>query len=97
MREYHAKQTGADQGEIGNGEKKLSGSPRDHLCTSTGSGETAAAPSAREEINTVDPVPLYLVPHALAVEIRRLGGAIAEVRIRRTGQHRYAIAVVVRG
>jgi len=43
------------------------------------------------------PVPLYLVPVAIAGEIRRLGGVISEVHVRRTGRHCYAIAVVTRG
>jgi len=62
------------------------GSPRDRPCANTGSGE-----------NDMGPVPLYLVPVAIAGEIRRLGGVISEVHVRRTGRHCYAIAVVTRG
>jgi len=45
----------------------------------------------------MEPVPLYLVPAALAAEIRRLGGVISEVHVRRTGRHCYAITVLTRG
>jgi hypothetical protein len=48
------------------------------------------------ETNTAEPVPLYLVPVAIAGEIRRFGGVISEISVRRTGRHCYAIAVVRR-
>jgi hypothetical protein len=47
--------------------------------------------------DAVEPVPLYLVPIAIAGEIRRYRGSISEVHVRRTGRHCYAIAVVRRG
>ena len=42
---------------------------------------------------TVYPVPLYLVPHVLAAEMRRTEGEIAEITITRSGWHSYRIAV----
>lgn len=72
------------------------GSPHEPTCTTTGSGKTARGASAYREIKPSDPVPLYLVPIAIAGEIRRLGGVISEVHVRRTGRHCYAIAVVTR-
>jgi len=38
-------------------------------------------------------VPLYLVPQAVAAEIRRHGWAVREIHIRRTRNHQYTIDV----
>ncbi|QSZ67873.1 hypothetical protein RJ40_10390 [Methanofollis aquaemaris] len=44
---------------------------------------------------SVYPVPLYLVPHVLAAEMRQTEGEIAEITIRRGGWHSYLITVRV--
>jgi len=41
----------------------------------------------------VSPVPLFLVPRAVADEIRRHGRAVREINVRRTRNHQYAISV----
>lgn len=41
--------------------------------------------------HTTDPVPVYLIPPAVAEEIRKYGDAIAEVQIRRTRGHDYIL------
>ncbi|MCM2465938.1 hypothetical protein [Methanoculleus oceani] len=51
----------------------------------------AAAPSP-EEIS-VPPVPLFLVPQAVAAEIRRHGRAVRVINVRRTRNHQYAVTV----
>ncbi|MDK2975502.1 MAG: hypothetical protein PWP08_1873 [Methanofollis sp.] len=94
MNEDHAGPPGSDRVGI---EKEQNGSPRIESCANTGSGRTAGKSSACGEIKPTDPVPLYLVPAAIAGEIRRLGGVISEVHVRRTGRHCYAIAVSTRG
>ncbi len=43
--------------------------------------------------HSTSPVPLYLLPQALAEEIKKYGDAIAEVRIRRTTGHNYVLKV----
>lgn len=89
MRENHADPPATGPGEV---EKERGGSPRIESCANTSSGRTAAM----RETNTAGPVPLYLVPVAIAGEIRRFGGVISEISVRRTGRHCYAIAVVRR-
>jgi len=89
MRENHADPPATGPGEV---EKERGGSPRIESCANTCSGRTAAM----RETNTAGPVPLYLVPVAIAGEIRRFGGVISEISVRRTGRHCYAIAVVRR-
>lgn len=44
----------------------------------------------------IDPVPLYLIPQIISGEIRRHGGTISEMNIRRTGGHIYAITIRTR-
>lgn len=72
------------------------GSLHDSTRANTGSRKTATSQSTSEEINTTEPVPFYLVPQAVAKEMRRHGGAVSEVHVRRGGRHLYAITVVVR-
>ena len=38
-----------------------------------------------------DGVPLFLVPQAVAEEIRRYGYAVREIHVRRTRNHQYVI------
>lgn len=38
-----------------------------------------------------DGVPLFLVPRAVAEEIRRYGYAVREIHVRRTRNHQYVI------
>jgi hypothetical protein len=38
-----------------------------------------------------EPVPIYLIPPAIAEEIRKYGDSIAEFRIRRTRGHSFVI------
>ncbi|TAJ45556.1 hypothetical protein CUJ86_02185 [Methanofollis fontis] len=82
MKENHA----GPPGEGGGNER--CGSPHEPLCATTGSGT-----AARDETSTAGPVPLYLLPIALSTEIRRFGGTIREVLIRRGGRHMYAITI----
>ncbi|NVO66941.1 hypothetical protein [Methanofollis tationis] len=89
MRENHAEPPATERGWV---EKERGGSPRTESCANTCSGRTAG----RRAMNTAEPVPLYLVPIAIAGEIRRFGGVISEIYVRRTGRHCYAIAVVTR-
>ncbi|WP_342771068.1 hypothetical protein [Methanoculleus sp. UBA416] len=39
------------------------------------------------------PVPLFLVPQAVAAEIRRHGRAVREICVRRTRNHQYIVSV----
>jgi len=55
-------------------------------------GQAATGTSSPEGIN-VSPVPLFLVPRAVADEIRRHGRAVREINVRRTRNHQYAISV----
>jgi hypothetical protein len=41
----------------------------------------------------VTPVPLFLVPQAVAAEIRRHGRAVREINVRRTKNHQYTVSV----
>ena len=43
--------------------------------------------------HSTSPVPLYLLPQALAEEIKKYGDAITEIRIRRTTGHNYFLKV----
>ncbi len=43
--------------------------------------------------DTPDAVPLFLVPRAVADEIRRHGRAVREITVRRTRNHQYSINV----
>ena len=43
--------------------------------------------------HSTSPVPLYLIPQALAEEIRKFGDTMVEVRIRRTTGHNYVIRI----
>jgi len=54
--------------------------------------QAATDTSSSEEIST-SPVPLYLVPQAVAAEIRRHGRAVREIHIRRTRHHQYTVEV----
>ena len=72
-------------------EPKNSGGSPDPECDRTvGQAATGILPS--EGIN-VSPVPLFLVPRAVAGVIRRHGRAVREIHIRRTRSHQYTIDV----
>lgn len=75
----------------GGTEPKTSGGSPDQKCDRT-VGQAATGISSPEEIN-VSPVPLFLVPQAVASEIRRHGRAVREINVRRTRNHQYAISV----
>ena len=66
------------------------GSPNPKCDRTVGQAATGTLPS--EEIN-VSPVPLFLVPQAVAGVIRRHGWAVREIHIRRTRSHQYTIDV----
>ncbi|MCM2466666.1 hypothetical protein [Methanoculleus oceani] len=72
-------------------EQKTSGGSPDQKCDRT-VGQAATGTSSPEEIS-VPPVPLFLVPRAVADEIRRHGRAVREINVRRTRNHQYAISV----
>lgn len=79
----------------GMGVRRKDGSLHDSPCANTGSRKTATSPSTREEINATGLVPLYLVPQAVAAVLRRHGGAVSEMHVKRGGRHLYRITVVV--
>ncbi|MCK8517393.1 hypothetical protein [Methanoculleus sp. 7T] len=54
--------------------------------------QAATGTSSSEEIS-VSPVPLFLVPRAVADEIRRHGRAVREIHVRRTRNHQYTVSV----
>jgi len=72
-------------------EPKTSGGSPDLKCDRT-VGQAATGTSSPEGIN-VSPVPLFLVPRAVADEIRRHGRAVREINVRRTRNHQYVISV----
>ena len=72
-------------------ESKTSGGSPDLKCDRT-VGQAATGTSSPEEIN-VSPVPLFLVPRAVADEIRRHGRAVREINVRRTRNHQYIVSV----
>lgn len=41
-----------------------------------------------------DPVPLYLIPQALAKEIRELSQSVIGIDVRRTRGHNYSISMI---
>ncbi|WP_214020233.1 hypothetical protein [Methanoculleus sp.] len=75
----------------GGGEPKTGGGSPDRKCDRT-VGQAATGTSSPKEIN-VSPVPLFLVPRAVADEIRRHGRAVREINVRRTRNHQYAISI----
>jgi len=66
------------------------GSPNPKCDRTVGQAATGTLPS--EEIN-VSPVPLFLIPQAMAGVIRRHGRAVREIHVRRTRNHQYTIDV----
>ncbi len=77
--------------------EQIGGSPLNEPCANTdshGTENTSSSGIEPQKVNhTTGPVPLYLVPQALSHELHRLGGAVAEVKIRRTRGHNYRITV----
>ena len=79
----------------------IDGSPQNDQCANTDSEETANNSSLSENISPAanvtsyapGPVPLFLIPQAIATEIHKLGDAILEVHIQRTSGHTYHITV----
>ncbi len=72
-------------------EPKTSGGSPNRKCDRTVS-QAATGTSSPEEIN-VSPVPLFLVPRAVADEIRRHGQTVREINVRRTRNHQYTVSV----
>ncbi len=83
-------QPGTTPGGGGTEPRTRGGSP-DLKCDRT-VGQTATGTSSPEEIS-VSPVPLFLVPRAIADEIRRHGRAVREINVRRTRNHLYTVTV----
>ncbi len=54
--------------------------------------QAATGISSREEIS-VSPVPLFLVPQAVAGAIRPHGRAVRAIHVRRTRNHQYTVEV----
>ncbi|MDI6720688.1 hypothetical protein [Methanoculleus sp.] len=79
------------QNETRRTEPKTSGGSPDLKCDRT-VDKAATGTSSPEEIN-VSPVPLFLVPWAVADEIRRHGLAMREINVPQTRNHQYAIRV----
>ena len=80
-----------DRQNPGGTEPKTSGGSPDTKCHHA-LRQAATGTSAPEEIN-VSLVPLFLVPRAVADEIRHHGRAIREINVRRTRNHYYTITV----
>jgi hypothetical protein len=59
--------------------------------SSSSNNQISSAPTVRKETS---PVPLYLIPQALSLELRQEGTNLSEVNIRRTSSHLYLIAMV---
>ena len=86
------------------------GSPAKKPCANIGVSETANEESLSEMIPVADggaaggkgtmvtlrAVPLYLIAPVLSREIHTYKGAVSQVAIRRTGQHRYLITLLTR-
>jgi hypothetical protein len=78
----------------------MNGDPRIESCANTGSERTATTTSASgvlsasTEVRTLAPLPLYLVPPTITANVKKFGGAISEIHVRRTGGHKYAITIV---
>jgi len=84
----------------------IEGSPTKKPCANIGFPGTADEQSASENIKSAagadatihaGPVPIYLVPATISSEIHAHGGDIAEITVRRTGQHVYAITLTRTG
>ena len=83
--------TTPDKRSPGGTEPRTSGGSPDTKCHHA-LRQAATGTSAPEEIN-VSLVPLFLVPRAIADEIRRHGRAVREINVRRTRNHHYTITV----
>ena len=56
--------------------------------------QAATGTSSPEEISVPpEPVPLFLVPQAVAAEIRRHSREVREICVRRTRNHQYIVSV----
>lgn len=90
--------------------ERKEGSPAKKPCANIGVSETANEESPAEMIPVADgagaggtgnvvtlrAVPLYLIAPVLSREIHTYKGAVSQVVIRRTGQHRYLITLLTR-
>ncbi|MCK9319440.1 hypothetical protein [Methanoculleus sp.] len=83
--------TTPDKGTPGGTEPRTSGGSPDTKCHHA-LRQAATGTSAPEEINVLS-VPLFLVPRAVADEIRRHGRAVREINVRRTRNHQYSVNV----
>lgn len=79
------------------GDGPIDGSPQTENCSYTDSRRSATSPSSCEDVKSVDPVPFYLIPQALAREMQQYGDAISERYVHRTSGHVYQITLIVRG
>ncbi len=55
---------------------------------------TESEDQAHKHSDVIEQVPLYLVPPTITANVKKFGGAISEMHVRRTGGHNYAITVV---
>ena len=80
-----------DKQNPGGTEPRTSGGSPDPKCHHA-LRQAATGTSSHEEIN-VTPVPLFLVPRAVADTIRQHGRAVREIHVRRTRNHQYTVSV----
>ncbi|QYZ78234.1 hypothetical protein E2N92_01715 [Methanofollis formosanus] len=78
------------------GDGPINGSPHIEPCSNTSSRRSATFPSSREEIKSVGPVPLYLVPPVVTAAVNRIGGALSELHAWRSRRHFYEVTLVIR-
>ncbi|QYZ80125.1 hypothetical protein E2N92_12155 [Methanofollis formosanus] len=76
-------------------QKRRDGSPQTEDCSNTGSRRSAISQSSREDVKSVGPVPLYLVPPVVTAAVNRVGGALSELCVRRSGMHLYTVRMTV--
>ena len=78
---------------------RIDGSPRDETYANIDSHGTADNTSSSRAISAATGerragvVPLYLIPQAVADEIRRHGRAVREIHVHRTRNHHYTVSV----
>ena len=83
--------TTPDKRSPGGTEPRTSGGSPDTKCHHALRQATTGT-SPAEEIS-VTPVPLFLVPRAVADAIRHHGRAVREISVRRTRNHQYTVSV----
>ena len=78
------------------GDGPIDGSPQTEACSNMDSRRSATFPSSREEVKSVDPVPLYLVPAVVTAAVNRIGGSLSELHAWRGRRHFYEVTLVIR-